>query len=53
MERIWILVYTHRGIIYSPEIFKDEKSAIERKKEIFKKVNKDYDEIEIFEKSIA
>ena len=50
MKKIWILIYVHRGFIQEPEIFIDENSALVRKKEILKRFNKDYDEIEIFEK---
>lgn len=52
MKKIWILIYAHRGFIQAPEIFIDENSALEKKREILKNFNKDYDEIEIFEKQI-
>lgn len=53
MKKIWILVYVHRGFIQEPEIFLDKKSALSRKEGILRHFNKDYDEIEIFEKHVA
>ena len=53
MKKIWILIYVHRGFIQEPIIFIDKKSALMRKKEILKRFNRDYDEIELFEKQIA
>ena len=53
MKKIWILIYVHRGFIQEPEIFIDENSALLRKKEILKRFNKDYDEIELFEKQVG
>lgn len=53
MKKIWILIYVHHGLIQEPEIFNDENSALLRKKEILQKFNKDYDEVEIFEKQAA
>jgi hypothetical protein len=53
MKKLWILIYVHRGFVQEPEIFIDENSALIRQKEILKKFNRDYDELEIFEKEIA
>jgi hypothetical protein len=53
MKKIWLIIYVHRGLIQEPEIFMNENTALERKKEILKNFNRDYDEVEIFEKNIA
>ena len=53
MKAIWILVLVKRGFIQEPEIFYSEKDAKNRKDELMADFNKDYDEIEIFEKQIA
>ena len=50
MKKIWILVHVYRGFIQEPEIFADQLSAENRMKKILERFNKDYDEIEIFEK---
>jgi len=52
MKNIWILIQTHRGIIYEPEIFYSEEYAQKRHKELLVKHNESYDEIEIFKKSV-
>ena len=53
MKRIWILVYTHRGFIEPPVMFFSKKDAEIRMSELIRdNFNKDYDEIEIFEKRI-
>ena len=53
MKKIWILIYVHRGFIQEPEIFFDRKSALLRKRGILLNFNKDYDEVEIFEKLLT
>ena len=53
MKKIWILIYVHRGLIQSPEIFLSEVAAEKRKKKIMDNFNRDYDEIEIYEKTIS
>lgn len=53
MKKIWLLIYVNRGFIQEPEIFFDEQSAFKRKREVLKKFNRDYDEVEIFEKTIS
>jgi hypothetical protein len=52
MKKIWILIHVYRGYIQEPEIFTSEALALKRKIEILKKFNRDYDEIEIYSKSI-
>ncbi|MDD2527747.1 MAG: hypothetical protein PHW35_05855 [Lentimicrobiaceae bacterium] len=52
MEKIWILIHVHRGLIQEPEIFFDEKSAEIRKQIIMKDFNPDYDEIGIYVKEV-
>ena len=52
MKKYWILIYVYHGFIQEPEIFFDERSALKRKKQILRNFNKDYDEIEIFEKNV-
>ncbi len=52
MKKIWILIYVHRGFIKEPEIFSDKKSAESRKHIILNNFNRDYDEIEIYEKEV-
>ena len=51
MNNFYILIWVHRGFIQEPEIFKSKKEAIIRKTQIKRSVfNRDYDEINIFEK---
>jgi hypothetical protein len=52
MKKIWILVYVWHGLIEEPQIFLDEASAMRRKEEILRKLNRAYDEVEVFEKTI-
>ena len=52
MKRIWILVMVKRGFIEEPEIFLDKRSAQARKRELLQDFNPDYDEIDIFEKTL-
>ena len=53
MRTIWILVYSHSGIINEPEIFYSIEESIERKDELLKKFDEHYDEITIFEKLLT
>jgi hypothetical protein len=53
MKRIWILVMVERGFIEEPEIFLDRRSAQARKRELLQDFNPDYDEIDIFEKTLV
>ncbi|MFZ1978803.1 MAG: hypothetical protein WAV76_12690 [Bacteroidota bacterium] len=50
--KIWILCHVYRGIIQDPEIFMDKSKALERKKKIELSLNKDYDELILFPKTI-
>jgi len=52
MKTIWILIQTHRGMIYEPEIFYSKEDAVKRYKKLHFNFNESYDEIEIFEKSV-
>lgn len=52
MKTIWLVIYVTRGCIQEPELFLDEASAFRRKREILKNFNRDYDEVEVFEKSL-
>lgn len=52
MKTIWLLVYVHHGLIQEPEIFFEEISAIKRKSFLLSHINPDYDEVEIFKKSL-
>ncbi len=53
MNNFYILIWVHRGFIQEPEIFKSKKEAIIRKTQIKRSVfNRDYDEINIFERNI-
>jgi len=52
MKKLWILVYVFHGLIQEPELFLSKKDALNKKKEILKHFNNDYDEVEIFEKEI-
>ena len=52
MKKIWILVTVKRGFIEEPEIFLDKKSAQARKRELQQDFNPDYDEIDIFKKTL-
>lgn len=51
-QEVWILSLVKRGFIQEPEIFYDASEAEERKQELIKVLNPDYDEIEVFEKQI-
>ena len=53
MKRIWILVMVKRGFIEEPEIFLDKRSAQARKRELLQDFNPDYDEMDVFEKTLA
>lgn len=53
MRRMWILVTVKRGFIEEPEIFFDKRSAKARKRELLRDFNPDYDELDIFEKTLA
>jgi len=53
MKKIWVLVLVKRGFIIEPEFFNSEKDAEKKQEELMADFNKDYDEIEIFEKQIA
>jgi len=53
MKTIWILVLSKRGFIQEPEIFYDERTANKRRNHLRKDLNPDYDEINIFEKTIS
>lgn len=50
MKTIWLVIYVSRGFIQEPELFFDKSSALKRKREILKTFNRDYDEVEVFEK---
>ncbi len=52
MKKIWILTLVKRGFIQKPEIYYDAETANSRKKALLKDFNPDYDEIDVFEKSI-
>ena len=53
MKRIWIFIHTHRGLIQAPEIFYSKSKALLRQEEILQKnFNRDYDEVEVFEKIV-
>ena len=52
MKKIWLLIYVNKGLIQEPEIFFDEHAALKRKREVLKNFNRDYDEVEIFQKEI-
>jgi hypothetical protein len=52
MKKIWILAFVKRGFIQKPEIFFSKHLAHSRRKTLMKDFNRDYDEIEIFEKYI-
>jgi len=49
---IWIVVHTYRGLIQSPEIFNDYRTATRRRIELESEANPDYDEVALFEKQI-
>lgn len=52
MKKIWILILVKRGLIEEPEIFYSEKAAKIRKEKLMVGFNRDYDEMEIFEKQV-
>jgi hypothetical protein len=53
MKKIFILIWVYHGIIQEPEIFYNRSGAELRKEKIqMEGFNYDYDEIDIFEKSI-
>jgi hypothetical protein len=52
MKKIFILIWVYRGFIQDPEIFYNRKDAELRKDKIKEDgFNKDYDEVDIFEKA--
>lgn len=52
MNKIWIVILVKRGFIQEPGIFYDELSAIKRMKKLLVDYNRDYDELDIFEKKL-
>jgi hypothetical protein len=53
MKKFFVLVWVHRGFVQEPEIFYNKKDAKLRKEKIQSAgFNPDYDEIDIFEKSL-
>lgn len=50
--KVWILVLVKRGFIQQPELFRKYKDAKKRMNLLLQDFNRDYDEIEIFPKSI-
>lgn len=52
MKKIWILIHVYHGLIQEPEIFFSKSIAVKRKKKILKNFNRDYDELDIFEKVV-
>jgi hypothetical protein len=52
MNRIWVLVMVKRGFIEEPEIFLDKRLAQARRRELLQDFNPDYDEIDIFRKTL-
>lgn len=53
MKTIWLLIYVHQGLIQEPEIFFEELSAMKRKSILLSQINPDYDEVEVFKKSLS
>jgi len=53
MIKIWIVVNVKKGFIQEPEIFFSLKEATQRKSSLLKTINPDYDEIDVFEKSMV
>lgn len=53
MKKIFVLIWVYHGIIQDPEIFYNRKDAELRKENIqMERFNHDYNEIDIFEKSL-
>jgi hypothetical protein len=52
MKMMWILVSVKRGFIEEPEIFFDKRSAQARRRSLLRDFNPDYDELDIFEKTL-
>ncbi len=52
MKTIWLLIFVHHGLIQEPEIFFDEISAMKRKSVLLSQIKLDYDEVEVFKKSL-
>lgn len=53
MKKFWLVIHVHRGFIQEPEIFLDEKAALNRKLTLLNEINPDYDEVEVFEKHLS
>jgi len=54
MKKFWILVLVKGGFIQEPEFFLNIEAAMNRKEELLSDFfNRDYDEIDIFEKEIV
>lgn len=53
-NKVFVLIYTHHGLIQDPEFFMSYSEAKRRENQITKKsFSSDYDEIEIFEKDFS
>ncbi len=53
MNKLYVLVWVHRGLIQEPEIFITAAEANNKKKSIEKSIfNPTYDEVQIFEKNL-
>ena len=53
MKTIWILVQVKRGLIEEPEIFLSEAEAGRKKQILMVDFNRNYDEIDIFERQLS
>lgn len=52
MTKLWVLILCKRGFIQEPEFYFDPETAEARKKVLLRDFNPDYDELEVFEKTM-
>ncbi len=50
---MWILVRVERGFLTSLTLFKQEADALDELERLSKKINRDYDEVEVFKADLG
>jgi hypothetical protein len=52
MTKLWVLILCKRGFTQEPEFYFDAETAEARKRVLLRDFNPDYDELEVFEKTM-
>jgi hypothetical protein len=52
MKTIWVIVSTYHGLIQEPQFFYSKAKAEARLRRLRRKLNLDYDEVELFRKRV-